>query len=217
MEKKKLQFCYRKEGMWFGWEIRLGGCKSGYGKECLKPEWGKIDYPTNDFRFPFVNSFTYSPSIYWADIVALMIQSYARHSPFLFIDKMKKAKAIYSELAIARESATFWASQVALVAQLVKNLPVMWETWGWILGWENPWGRESLPTPIQLNENSGLESSMNCTVLGVAKSGTRLSDFHFTSGGASGKNLPVNSGDTRDADSIPGSGRSSGGGQGNPL
>ena len=127
--------------MWFGWEIRLGGCKSGYGKECLKPEWGKIDYSTNDFRFPFVNSFTYSPSIYWADIVALMIQSYARHSPFLFIDKMKKAKAIYSELAIARESATFWASQVALVAQLVKNLPVMWETWGWILGWENPWGR----------------------------------------------------------------------------
>ena len=58
---------------------------------------------------------------------------------------------------------------------------------------------------------------MNCTVLGVAESQIRLSDFHFTSGGASGKNLPVNSGDTRDADSIPGLGRSFGGGQGNPL
>ena len=147
-----------------------------------------------------------------------MIQSYARHSPFLFIDKMKKAEAIYSDLAIARESATFWASLVALVAQLVKNLPAMWETWGRILGWEDPWGRERLPTPVQLNEeNSGLENSMNCTVLGVAESQIRLSDFHFTSGGASGKNLPVNSGDTRDADSIPGSGRSFGGGQGNPL
>ena len=28
-----------------------------------------------------------------------------------------------------------WAS---LVAQLVKNLPVMWETWVQSLGWENP-------------------------------------------------------------------------------
>ena len=31
------------------------------------------------------------------------------------------------------------------------------------------------------------------------------------------KNLPANAGDTRDADSIPGSGRSPGGGKGNPL
>ena len=29
----------------------------------------------------------------------------------------------------------FWAS---LVAQLVKNLPAMWETWDWSLGWEDP-------------------------------------------------------------------------------
>ena len=38
-----------------------------------------------------------------------------------------------------------WAS---LVAQLVKNLPVMWETWVWSLGWEDPWRRERLPTPV---------------------------------------------------------------------
>ena len=31
------------------------------------------------------------------------------------------------------------------------------------------------------------------------------------------KNLPLNAGDVRDAGSIPGSGRSSGGGNGNPL
>ena len=29
----------------------------------------------------------------------------------------------------------FWAS---LVAQLVKNLPAMWETWVLSLGWEDP-------------------------------------------------------------------------------
>ena len=117
---------------------------------------------------------------------------------------MKKPKAIYSELAIAKESAAFWASQMALVAQLVKNLG------------RSP--RERLSTSVQLNEeNSGLERSMNFTVLGVAKSRTQMSDFHFTSGGVSDKNLPVNWGDTRDTGSIPGLGRSPGGGQGNPL
>ena len=40
-----------------------------------------------------------------------------------------------------------WAS---LVAQLVKNLPAMWETWVRSLGWEDPWRKEGLPTPIFL-------------------------------------------------------------------
>ena len=26
----------------------------------------------------------------------------------------------------------------SLVAQLVRNLPAMWETWVWYLGWEDP-------------------------------------------------------------------------------
>ena len=55
--------------------------------------------------------------------------------------------------------------QALLVAQLVKNLPAMWETWVWSLGWgriwlqcRRPefvtwvgkilWGRERLPTPV---------------------------------------------------------------------
>ena len=36
-------------------------------------------------------------------------------------------------------------------------------------------------------------------------------------GGTSGKESPANAGDTRDVGSIPGSGRSPGGGNGNPL
>ena len=36
-------------------------------------------------------------------------------------------------------------------------------------------------------------------------------------GGSVVKNLPANAGDTRDAGSIPGSGRSPGGGNGNPF
>ena len=41
------------------------------------------------------------------------------------------------------------------MAQLVKNLPAMWETWVQSLGWRDPlvgldpWvGREQLPTPV---------------------------------------------------------------------
>ena len=35
-----------------------------------------------------------------------------------------------------------WAS---LVAQLVKNLPTMWETWVRSLGWEDPWEKGKAP------------------------------------------------------------------------
>ena len=36
----------------------------------------------------------------------------------------------------------------SLVIQLVKNLPAIRETWIWSLGWEIPWRRERLPTPM---------------------------------------------------------------------
>ena len=61
-----------------------------------------------------------------------------------------------------------------LVAQLVKNPPVMRETWVWSFGWEDPLekGKATL-------QYSGLENSMDCIVHGVTKSQTQLSDFHF--------------------------------------
>ena len=71
---------------------------------------------------------------------------------------------------------------------------------------------------------SGLENSMDCIVHGVAKSRKQLSDFHFyfhaylgCPGGANGKELPANAGEVRDVGSIPGLGRSPGGGNGIPL
>ena len=56
-----------------------------------------------------------------------------------------------------------WAS---IVAQLVKNLPAMLETWVQSLGWEDSPG-EGNNYPLQY---SGLENSMNCIVHGVTKS-----------------------------------------------
>ena len=85
---------------------------------------------------------------------------------------------------------------------------------------------------------SGLENSMDCIVQGVVKSWTQLSDFHFhtyivtyslslslshththrwASTWLSGKESACNAGDARVAGLIPGSGRSPGGGNGNPL
>ena len=34
------------------------------------------------------------------------------------------------------------------VAQLIKNMPAMWDTWVRFLGWEDPLEKERLPTPI---------------------------------------------------------------------
>ena len=55
-----------------------------------------------------------------------------------------------------------WAS---LVAQMVKNLPVMWETWVWSWVGKIPLRREQLPTPVFLpgespwtEEPGGLQS-----------------------------------------------------------
>ena len=61
------------------------------------------------------------------------------------------------------------------MAQMVKDLPAMWEIWVQSLGWEDPLGKGN-SYPLQY---SGLENSMDCIVQGVAKSPTRLSDFHF--------------------------------------
>ena len=97
---------------------------------------------------------------------------------------------------------------------------------------------EGVGYPLQY---SGLENPMDCTVCGVAKSRTRLSDFHFTftrgqsltvidallllirmmissingfPGGSVSKESACNVGDLG---SIPGLGRAPGKGNGNPL
>jgi len=65
----------------------------------------------------------------------------------------------------------WWAS---LVAQLVKNLLPMQETWVRILCWEDPLEKE-------MTTHSGILAWRipDCTVHGVAKSRTQLSTFYF--------------------------------------
>ena len=40
-----------------------------------------------------------------------------------------------------------WTKRASLVAQMVRNLPAMQETWVWSLSGEDPWRREWIPTP----------------------------------------------------------------------
>ena len=63
-----------------------------------------------------------------------------------------------------RDTNVIWAS---FVAQLIKNPPAIQETWVRSLAWKDPLEKGKLPTPF-----SGLESSMDCKVHGVAKSRT---------------------------------------------
>ena len=71
---------------------------------------------------------------------------------------------------------------IHLVAQMVKCLPAMWETWVQSLGWEDRLGKEMAThssTPAWkipwMEEPDGLH-----TVHVVEKSQTRLSDCTFT-------------------------------------
>ena len=58
---------------------------------------------------------------------------------------------------------------ISLVAQLVKSLPAMQETWVQSLGWEDPLEKGWLPTPVFLGfpgGSDGEESSCNAGDLG---------------------------------------------------
>ena len=78
------------------------------------------------------------------------------------------------------------SKEYKMVAQLVKNLPAMWETWVRSLGWEDPLEKGKAP---------------HSSILGFP----------------GGSEVKVSDSNAGDPGSIPGSGRSPGEGNGNPL
>ena len=69
-----------------------------------------------------------------------------------------------------------WAS---LVAQLVKNLPAMWETWAQSLGWEDALEGNRYPLQYSGLKNPMERGAWQATVHGVPNSWTPLSNFHL--------------------------------------
>ena len=63
----------------------------------------------------------------------------------------------------------------SLVAQMVKNLPAMQETWVRSLAWEDPLEEAWKPTPVFWPGESQGQRSLACHSRGVTKSWTRLS------------------------------------------
>ena len=62
---------------------------------------------------------------------------------------------------------------VSLIAQMVKNLPAMWEPWVQPLGQEDPWGREWQPNPVFLpGEFHGQRSLVGYSPWGCKESDT---------------------------------------------
>ena len=77
---------------------------------------------------------------------------------------------------------TLMLGRTSLVAQTVKHLSTMRETWVQSLGWEDPLERKRQSTPVLLPGKSHGQRSLEGTVHGVTKSQTRLSDFTFDAG-----------------------------------
>ena len=76
-----------------------------------------------------------------------------------------------------------WAS---LVSQLVKNLPAMWETWVWSLGWEDPLEKG------KTTHSSILAWRIPWTIVcGVAKSNWMTFNFTFFHLGVIGSNVTM--------------------------
>ena len=66
--------------------------------------------------------------------------------------------------------------RASLIAQLVKNLPVMQEIQVHFLGWEDPLGRKWQPAPVFLTGGSGGQRTLaGCSPRG-RKSRTLISD-----------------------------------------
>ena len=105
----------------------------------------------------------------------------------------------------------------SLVAQTVKRLPTMWETWVQSLHREDRLEKEMVPTPVFLpGKCHGWGSLVGYSPWGRKESDmTERLHFHFQrSGGSDSKESACNSGDPA---SISGSGRSLGEGNGNRL
>ena len=95
----------------------------------------------------------------------------------LWLIQIREARFIVILFAQAWLLSCVWLLRPSLVAQVVKNLPAMQETWVWFLGWEEFPG-EGNGNPLQDSclENSMDKGAWQATVPEVTKSWTWLSD-----------------------------------------
>ena len=111
------------------WGIHLQGGRPGLDPWAGKVCWGRAWPPTP----VFLPGESYGQKSLWAE------RSLAGCSPW-----GHKESGMSKRLS----------HRASLVAQMVKNLPAVRETWGWSLGWEDPWRSAWQPTPVFLSGES---------------------------------------------------------------
>ena len=67
---------------------------------------------------------------------------------------------VFENLILLVSEPLGFVSCFSMVAQMVKNLPAMWETRIWSLGWEDSLEKEWLPAPIFLPRKSHRQRSL---------------------------------------------------------
>ena len=102
---------------------------------------------------------------------------------------------------------------------MVKNLPTMQETWARSLDGKDPLEKE-MANHFSIFVPGGFHGLRSLAIHGFPESQTQLSDQHFhrvSQVMLVVKSPPAKAGEARGEDLIPGSGRSPGEGNGNPL
>ena len=75
----------------------------------------------------------------------------------------------------------FQFSWVSLVSQMVKNLPAIWETWVWSLGWEDPLQEVMATPPVFLpGESPGTDEPGGLESMGLQRVGHNWVTKHCT-------------------------------------
>ena len=128
-----------------------------------------------------LNAYCVIYNIYWYVYVLIYINTYALYTYIILYIICECIYILYMCEYIHiyhTEYVKCIISISALLAQMVQNLPAVWETWVWSLGWEDP-VEEGVTTPDALYsclENPMDRGAWRATVRGIAKSQTWQTD-----------------------------------------
>jgi len=147
------------------------------GQRWKKPGSGMIQL--NLCNKQHLNHLTQRFTVIWSNIFFLLLmQSWIG---FLLLAREKWRRKLQPTLVFLPGESHGWRNLASLVAQRLKLLPTMRETWVRSLGWEDyPGEGNGNPLHYSCLENPMDGGASWATVHGVAKSGTWLSDFTFT-------------------------------------
>ena len=197
ISKRSSSGTWRKMGLWGTWGSKEKTCelekslwpisaaKDNHVAYCRNLLLG-ISFPARMILcFYFIIFLFWTESVSWyksawciltedAQIVCIRIKPFCTQLALCFLPDTKWHPVGPLSPSRCADLSLCWAS---LVAQMVKNLPAMWETWVGSLGWEDPLEEGMATHSSILAWRILMDRGAWCaTAHGVAKSQTQLSD-----------------------------------------